>query len=318
MGGVADPQAPPQARQPPIRLHALPELPALPLAVVGHVEVVTFLRVPQIPAAGTICLASEGMDLPAGGGAVVAVQMAKLTGRPVAFFTALGRDRAGEQAASDLEALGLELHVAWREAPTRRGVSWVDARGERTITVLGERLMPCAEDPLPWDQLQACAGVFVTATDAEGLRRARACGLLAATPRVRWPVLLASGVTLDVLVGSALDPAEALPQEGPEPPSRCIIATEAAAGSRATPGGLFAAPELGGPLVDAYGAGDSFAAGLSAALAAGWPLAEAISLASHCGAACLEGFGPYARQINRADLRSGTAAEGLSRATNSG
>jgi len=77
------------------------------------------------------------------------------------------------------------------------------------------------------------------------------------------------------------------------------------------PGGLFLAPHLDGPLVDAYGAGDSFAAGLSAALAAGWSLAEAISLGSHCGAACLRGFGPYARQMERADLRRHPSAEGL-------
>lgn len=309
MDGVADLQAQGLGRHPLAPLPDLPELPALPLAVVGHVEVVTFLRVPQIPAPGAICLASEGMDLPAGGGAVVAIQMAKLTGRPVAFFTALGRDRFGEQAARDLEALGLDLHVAWREAPTRRGVSWVDDRGERTITVLGERLMPCAHDPLPWDQLKASAGVFVTATDAEGLRLARDCDLLAATPRVRWPVLLASGVTLDALVGSAFDPAEALPQDGTKPPSRCIIATEAGAGSTALPGGLFGPPPLDGPLVDAYGAGDSFAAGLTAALASGWSLAEAISLGSHCGAACLRGFGPYARQLERADLKRPASAE---------
>ena len=194
-------------RHPLIPLERLPALPPLRLAVVGHVEVVTFLRVPVLPAAGAICQASEGMDLPAGGGAVVAVQMAKLTGRPVAFFTALGRDRVGEQAASDLEALGLELHIAWRPGPTRRAVSWVDGRGERTITVLGERLAPAADDPLPWEGLAATEGVFVTASDARGLRWARRAALLAATPRVRWPILLESGVRLDALVGSALDPA---------------------------------------------------------------------------------------------------------------
>ncbi|MEB3324457.1 MAG: PfkB family carbohydrate kinase [Cyanobacteriota bacterium] len=299
----------PKHRTPLVSLHTLPDVPRLRLAVVGHVEVVTFLRVAEVPSAGAICQAKEGMELPAGGGPVVAVQMAKLTGRPVAFFTALGRDRAGEQAAMDLEALGLELHVAWREAPTRRGVSWVDDRGERTITVLGERLMPCASDALPWSQLKEADGVFVTATDVGGLQLARACPVLAATPRVRWPVLLASGVTLDALVGSAFDPAEALPQDGTKPPSRCIIATEAGAGSTALPGGLFGPPPLDGPLVDAYGAGDSFAAGLTAALASGWSLAEAISLGSHCGAACLRGFGPYARQLERADLKRPASAD---------
>lgn len=293
-----------EVRQPLLPLAALPELPPLRLAVVGHVEVVTFLRVPRIPDAGAICSASEGMDLPAGGGAVVAVQMAQLTGQPVAFFTSLGRDRAGEQAATDLEALGLEMHVAWREAPTRRGVSWVDARGERTITVLGERLMPCAADGLPWSQLKSFDGMFVTATDSDGLRRARACPVLAATPRIRWPVLLESGISLDALVGSALDPAEATPPEVLDPPARCTVATEAAAGSTVQPGGRFSAPPLAAPVVDAYGAGDSFAAGFSAALAAGWSVAEAISLASHCGAACLQGFGPYASQLQRQALQA--------------
>ena len=300
-----------QHRTPLVPLESLPDVPPLKLAVVGHVEVVTFLRVPELPSAGAICQASEGMELPAGGGPVVAVQMAKLTGRPVAFFTALGRDRAGEQAAKDLEALGLlELHVAWREAPTRRGVSWVDDRGERTITVLGERLMPCASDALPWRQLREADGVFVTATDVGGLQLARACPMLAATPRVRWPVLVESGVSLDALVCSALDPVEAIPPGAPALPTRFTIATEAAAGSTAHPGGSFAAPPLAAPLVDAYGAGDSFAAGLSAALAAGWTLAQAISLGSHCGAACLGGFGPYARQLQRRELTQGIAAKG--------
>jgi ribokinase len=285
-------------REPLVPLPLLPPLPPLTLAVVGHVEVVTFLRVAEIPAAGAICKAREGMEVPAGGGAVVAVQMARLTGRPVAFFTALGRDRTGEQAASDLEALGLELHVAWRDAPTRKGVTWVDDQGERTITVLGERIMPCGCDPLPWEKLEAADGVFVTATDGAGLRLARRSRLLAATPRVRWPVLLESGVRLDALVGSALDPAEALPADEELIPAQHTISTEAAAGSTALPGQRrFGAPQLTAPVVDAYGAGDSFAAGVTAALAAGWPLAQAISLGSHCGAACLGGFGPYASQM---------------------
>jgi ribokinase len=289
-------------RQPLIPLPQLPPLPPMPLAVVGHVEVVTFLRVPHLPEAGSICLASEGLEAPAGGGAVAAVQMAKLTGRPVAFFTALGDDPHGRQAAKDLEALGLEVHVAWREAPTRRGVSWVDGQGERTITVLGERLMPCAADALPWERLAAAAGVFVTATDGEGLRLARRSPMLAATPRTRWPVLLESGVALDALVGSALDPAEAVPPNLPWTSPRHTIATEGAAGCTVTPGGRFAAPPLAAPPVDAYGAGDSFAAGVSAGLAAGWSLAEAISLGSHCGAACLSGFGPYIGQLRRQRL----------------
>jgi 2-dehydro-3-deoxygluconokinase len=50
-------------------------------------------------------------------------------------------------------------------------------------------------------------------------------------------------------------------------------------------------------LVDRIGGGDSFAAGVTTALAAGWSLEEAISLGCHCGAACLDGRGPYASQL---------------------
>ena len=42
MAGVADRSSSAAARQPLVPQQALPELPALRLAVVGHVEVVTF------------------------------------------------------------------------------------------------------------------------------------------------------------------------------------------------------------------------------------------------------------------------------------
>ena len=52
-----------------------------------------------------------------------------------------------------------------------------------------------------------------------------------------------------------------------------------------------AAP-LPGPRVDSYGAGDSFAAGLTYGLAEGRSPAEAATLGARCGAACLTGRGP--------------------------
>ncbi|MBE9174064.1 hypothetical protein IQ216_13610, partial [Cyanobium sp. LEGE 06143] len=134
----------------PLPLEALPPLQPLLLAVVGHVEVVTFLEVEHLPRPGDILSCPSALELPAGGGAVVAVQLARLLGRPVPFFTALGRDAVGEQAAAALTALGLDLQVAWRQAPTRRGLTFVDRSGERTITVIGERLSPVAIYPLPY------------------------------------------------------------------------------------------------------------------------------------------------------------------------
>lgn len=281
----------------PLPLEQLPPLPRLRLAVVGHVEVVSFLAVDQLPVAGAVARARRFEEEPAGAAAVAAVQLQRLSQVPVTLYTALGRDRVGEAAAERLTQLGLELQVAWREAPTRRGVSFVDGSGERSITVIGERLAPLAADPLPWEQLGDCAGVFVTATDGPGLRLARRAGVLTATPRLRLPVLREGAVRLDALIGSALDPAEQLPPGALEPAPRLQIATAGAAGGEARPGGAFAAPERQGPVVDSYGAGDCFAAGVTAGLAAGWTAHQAISLGCHCGSACLDGFGPYASQL---------------------
>ena len=91
----------------------------------------------QLPIPGGIGHALRTLQEPAGGGAVAAVQMARLQRQPVQFFTALGRDSVGEACVKRLEDLGLEVHVAWREAPTRRGVSLVDGEGDRAITVIG-------------------------------------------------------------------------------------------------------------------------------------------------------------------------------------
>ncbi|MFM8525299.1 MAG: PfkB family carbohydrate kinase [Cyanobacteriota bacterium] len=282
----------------PLALNQLPPLTALRMAVVGHVEVVSFISVDALPQPGTIVHARSAHEAPAGGGAVVAVQMARLVGSGVPFFTALGDDALGHQAARTLTALGLELHVAWRQAPTRRAVTFIETSGERTITVIGERLTPLASDPLPWHRLQDMDGVFVTAADAKALRLARAARVLAATPRVRLPVLQEAAVPLDALIGSGLDPGERTSVGDLNPEPRLRIATEGSRGGLRIPGGRFLAPQRHGAVIDTYGAGDSFAAGVTCGLAADWSVEEAISLGCHCGAACLDGAGPYGAQLS--------------------
>ncbi|MDP9135702.1 MAG: PfkB family carbohydrate kinase, partial [Actinomycetota bacterium] len=112
------------------------------VAVVGHVEWIEFARVPEVPAPGAIVHASEVWEEPGGGGAVAAVQLAKL-GDQALFLTALGDDEIGHRVAATLPSLvpdvGLRLVVAWRRVAQRRGFVHIDARGERTITVIGDR-----------------------------------------------------------------------------------------------------------------------------------------------------------------------------------
>ena len=258
-------------------------------AVVGHTEWVEFAIVERVPAPGEIAHAVDTWEEPGGGGPVAAVQLAKLAAR-CDFFTALGDDELGHRAVKELEAHGLTVHVQWKAKPTRRGFVFLDAADERTITVIGERLGPKGPLPIDYD------GVYFTAGDVGALRSARRARFVVATVRAR-EVLQSAGVELDVLVGSGEDEGERFDQITIEPPPRVVVATAGALGGWARPGGPFRAPPLPGPPVDAYGCGDSFAAGLTFALARGDEQSEALAFASRCGAAVLTGRGPYEAQL---------------------
>ena len=253
----------------------------------------SFLQVDQLPAAGLVAHAASSQEHPAGGGAVCAVRMAQLSGANVHFFTALGRDSIGERSLMELEAHGLDVHVAWRDASTRKGVSMVDPGGDRAITVIGERLQPQGSDPLPWSLLQDCDAVFVSAADPDALQSCRSARVMTATPRVRLINLQKAAVQLDALIRSGLDPGETLPDNLGFPQPRVLIATEGIDGGLCSPGGRFEASPAPGPSIDSYGCGDSFAAGVTVGLAAGLAVREAIRLGADAGASCCTWFGPY-------------------------
>src|SRR5262245_66501087 len=83
-------------------------LRSLRLAVVGHVEWAEFLRVPTLPTGGEIVHVTDRWEVAAGGGAVTAVQLARLAGRAT-LITALGDDDLGHRAAEALEAFGVDV-----------------------------------------------------------------------------------------------------------------------------------------------------------------------------------------------------------------
>jgi ribokinase len=281
------------------------------VAVVGHVEWVEFAHVQHVPVPGEIVHASETWQVPAGGGAGAAVQMAKLAGERSAFFTAMGDDDLGHRAEQELDVLGLSVHVAYRTEPQRRAFTFIDANGERTITVIGDRLGPNGSDPLPWDQLPGCDAVYFTAGDLQALRAARTARVLVATSRV-FPLLVEAHIELDAVVRSAVDPGELFVEGKMDPPPRLVVATEGHEGGtyEGAEGrtGSWAAATLSGPVVDTYGAGDSFAGGLTFALGAGLDVDRALALAARCGAACITGRGPYEAQLMRADVESELAS----------
>ena len=270
------------------------------VAVVGHVEWIEFARVERVPAPGEIVHALDTWEEPGGGGAVAAVQLARLAGRCL-FVTALGDDDLGHRAERELTALGVRLAVAWRAQPQRRAFVFTDAHAERTITVMGDRVGPRGDDHLPWSELADVDGIYFTAGDAGAVRAARSARTMVSTARAVDP-LAAAGVQLDmVVVASSRDAGERYTPGDIEPPPRFVARTAGAGGGEveAADGSTSAwrAAPLPGPPVDAYGAGDCFAAGLTFGLASGRSPQDALELGARCGAACVTGRGPYSAQL---------------------
>ena len=132
------------------------------------------------------------------------------------------------------------------------------------------------------------------------MRAARAAGC---SSRRRGPPSACAkrGVELDALVGSASDAGEALDPAELDPAPRLVVRTEGASGgswqARDGTSGRWEAEPPPGPLVDVYGCGDSFAAGLTCGLAAGLPLAEALRARRALRRERDDGRGPYGAQL---------------------
>jgi ribokinase len=264
------------------------------VAVVGHVEWVDFLVVERLPQRGAIVQVQFAWQEAAGGGADAAVQLRKLAGSAT-LFTALGDDDLGRRSFGELTGRGVRVEAAWREDPQRRAVCFLDSDGERTITLLGPKLVPRRSDQLPWHELEDADGVYFSGGDVDALRAARNAKVLVASAR-ELPVLLDAGVELDVLLASAADEGERY-DGGLEPAPRYVVRTAGARGGTVEPGGPFPPGDVPGPVVDAYGAGDAFAGGLTYGLASGMAIDAALALAGRCGAAVLAGRGPYESQV---------------------
>ena len=269
------------------------------VAVVGHIEWVEFARVERVPAAGDIVHAEGPWQDVGGGGGVAAVQLAKLAGG-CSLFSRLGDDPLAARVRDRLESLGVRVH-AEHAGRTRRAVTLLDRDGERTITTLGERLAPSGSDPLPWGELDGADAVYFTAGDRAAVEAARRARVLVATSRVVH-TLADARVQLDALVGSGSDPSEAYATGTIVPEPRLVVRTAGMSGGEyvASDGrsGRWEAERLPGPIADAYGAGDSFAAGLTFALGEGRETGAVLRFAARCGAACLMGHGPFAGQLD--------------------
>ena len=239
----------------------------LKFAVIGHIEWINFLKVDLLPEPGIITHAKTSLELPAGGGALIAKTLYELSNNEIHFFTSLGKDYYGEKSFDFFKKIGINLHVAWRSEPTRKGFSLIDKKGERSITIIGKRLAPSFNDDLDWEILRDMDGIFITAGDNNLFKKAREANILCTTPRVGIDLINQSKVNLDALIGSNLDPDESFLLSDLNEKHKYVIKTEGEKGGIYIPGGRFNAINNNYPKIDSYGCGDSFAAGILYGLA---------------------------------------------------
>ena len=263
------------------------------LAVVGHLEWVEFVDVARVPTPGEIVHGQLQTAVAGGGGAVAAVALARW-GAESLFFTSLGDDELGRRADAELRARGVSLHACSRPTPQRRAVTLVDANGERTIIVIGDRHAAHGDDPLPWAELAACDAVYITGGDAAAVRAARAARVVVATSRIP-PLLRTAGIVIDVLVGSAHDGDENYAPGDLVPEPAVVVRTHGARGGRYFVNGVEHAYSAVPAVVsgDTYGAGDTFAAGLTFGFGQGLAPADAIAFAAARAAEIVAVRGPY-------------------------
>ncbi|MGK2932062.1 MAG: PfkB family carbohydrate kinase [Solirubrobacterales bacterium] len=284
------------------------------VAVVGHVEWAEFAPVERVPEQGDIVEVPETFEVAAGGAAVAAVQVARLAGDCL-FLTAIGGDERADLVVPELTARGLRVEAACRKSDQRRAFVYLDSEGERTITTIGERVFPEVEDPLPWDELEGFDSVYVTAGNSATIVAARAAKNVVATVRA-GAALTESGVGVDVLVASANDAGEQYERGDIEPAPRWVVRTDGSrGGSLENADGNVTHWDPHPPMDtkgDSYGAGDSFAGGITYGLGRGLPIEQAIQVGAFCGASAVRGRGPYGAQASAEELAEWEKAAGLS------
>ena len=266
------------------------------VAVVGHVEWIRFARVDRVPGTGEIAHSFDEWEEAGGGGGVAAVQLALLADESH-LYTVLGEDDLGRRARAGLETRGVTVHDATDGRAQRWAFTQVDERGERTITTVGQKARPRGhDDRLPWNELARMDAVFFVAGDTDALVASRRARVLTATSR-ELDVLKRASVALDALIGSGNDEAERYRPGDLDPAPELVVTTSGSLGGWSRPGGPYTAATPPGVGVDTSGAGDSFAAGLTFALASGLEAQEAVGFAARCGAAALTGRGVSPRHV---------------------
>jgi steroid delta-isomerase-like uncharacterized protein len=213
----------------------------------------------------------------------------------------------GDRTAVHWTAVGTMAGPLWGLSPTGARVSFEgidvlqvrDGRIARNDAVVDGMSAARAIGLLPpagSGAEQRLFSAFNAKTRVARRAAARGARVLVGTAR-SLPALAEARVELDALVRSRSDEGESYRPGDLEPPPRLHVATAGRlGGTYVLAGGAprhYQATAVPDEKNDSYGAGDSFAAGLTYALAEGLPVDEAIALAARTGAAALARRGAH-------------------------
>jgi ribokinase len=260
------------------------------VVVVGQVARDLVLRVDDVPEPGGSVLADERYELLGGKGANIAVGLAQLA-VPVALVGVVGDDAAGRDVLAQADADGMDTRgvVVRAGGTTALLLDLTDGRGTRRLVehVPGEVLLT-EQDVVAASEVLAGASTLVLQLQqpaAALLAAARAAGagarvVLDGAPEAEVDALLAAAAVLradahegELLVGHPVDSVEAglaaargLLDRGP-----ALVALEVAGAANVLvwSGGESVEPFGDVDVTDPTGGGDSFVAGLVAALEGG-------------------------------------------------
>ena len=275
------------------------------IAVVGGYGVGMTMRVLRAPAAGESVAGGSLSIGPGGKGSNQAIAAARL-GAEVTLYTAIGQDRAAEDAwelwrSESVTATGLVGAL-----PTMTGFIIVDAEGENRITIA-----PGALDEMTPESIEGCRAQLGAADLAivsleipvaaavAALRIAQEEGtmtLLNPAPAATLPQ--AVWATVDILTPNRSEAAALLGRSGEDddPESLagdlqsrfgCTVVLTAGRDGVFVDDGVRKFTVAASPVdtvVDTTGAGDAFTAALGVALAGGSELADAVRFAAAAGA----------------------------------
>ncbi len=276
-------------------------------AVCGSISADMIGYAPRLPGPGESVLGDRFLYAPGGKGANVAVAAARL-GAPVRFFGARGDDQFGEFIGGALADEGVDVSSLAVIAGMHSGIALiaVDAQAENQILALpGANGLAGAPAPCG-AAVWFCPGEIPRVAHQGTLAAARADGALAvvnpsppnaidADLVAQFDIAIVNETELGVFEGS-------LPKR--------VVLTRGARGAVLLPEGT-ELPAVPARAVDTTGAGDAFAGGLCAGLAAGAALEDAARLALVTAALSVERAGCQPAYARRDEVRDRAARAGL-------